>query len=125
MKFSIEKINKLMAGVIVVQLLAISAMAQAEEVGVAGVSDTAIAVDVIVNIDKTSLGFIVDTVAEVQDIREKDIEPPPAFKTEEGRTHFISGLGKIEDRVTILIDVERVLQQKELETIKKNIEGGK
>ncbi len=52
MKFSIEKLNKLMAGVIVVQLLAISAMAQAEEVDVAGVSDTAIAVDVIVNIDK-------------------------------------------------------------------------
>ncbi len=79
---------------------------------------------VIVNIDRTSLGFIVDTVAEVQNIREKDIEPPPAFKTEEGRTHFISGLGKIEERVTILIDVERVLQQKELEKIKKNIEGG-
>ena len=80
---------------------------------------------VIVNIEGTALGFIVDTVAEVQDIREKDIEPPPAFKNEDGRTHFISGLGKIDEKVTILIDVERILQQKELETITKNIKGEK
>ena len=65
---------------------------------------------IIANIDNTSLGFIVDTVAEVQDILEKDIEPPPNFKSDAGKDQYIAGLGKIADRVTILIDVERILK---------------
>ena len=76
---------------------------------------------IIADIDSTSLGFIVDTVAEVQDILEKDIEPPPHFKSDAGRRQYISGLGKIEGMVAILIDVKRILQDEEIETISNKI----
>jgi purine-binding chemotaxis protein CheW len=68
---------------------------------------------VVVEVDKSSMGFIVDTVAEVYDIQEKDIEPAPSFKENEGRGHYISGIGKVENRVTILIDSRLILQEKD------------
>ncbi len=70
---------------------------------------------IIVKIDDTSMGFIVDTVAEVHDIVETNIEPPPSFKSDNGRNHYISGLGKVNERVTILIDAHRLLHDRELE----------
>ena len=73
---------------------------------------------IIVNIDKSSLGFIVDTVAEVYDIPEKDIEPPPDFKTEAEMNQYISGLGKVGGEVKILIDVKKILLEKDIEIIK-------
>ena len=75
---------------------------------------------IIAKIGDTSLGFIVDTVAEVQDILEKDIEPPPAFKSDTGRKQYISGLGKIDEKVVILIDVKKILLDEEIETISNN-----
>jgi purine-binding chemotaxis protein CheW len=72
---------------------------------------------IIVNIDSTSLGIIVDTVAEVHDILETDIDPPPNFRNEEGKNQYILGLGKIGERVTILIDARKILRREELDSI--------
>lgn len=71
---------------------------------------------VVVEVEKSSMGFIVDTVAEVYDIPEKEIEPAPSFKDSEGRGQYISGIGKVEDRATILIDGRLILQEKERNT---------
>lgn len=69
---------------------------------------------IIVKIQDSCVGFIVDTVAEVQDIQDSDIEPPPQFKNSTGRDQYISGLGKVEDRVRILIDVHKLVTEREL-----------
>ncbi len=76
---------------------------------------------IIVNIDESSLGFIVDTVAEVHNILEKNIEPAPNFKTDSGRDHYISGIGKVGEDVTILLDVQKILRERELNTIKTQL----
>ncbi len=73
---------------------------------------------IVVNIDETSIGFVVDTVAEVQDIPEGDIEPAPNFKTKSGKERYISGMGKVGDEVKILLDVSKILYESDLETIK-------
>ena len=75
----------------------------------------------------SSLAFIVDRVAEVQNIQDSDIEPPPNFKKYETRGQYICGLGKVGDEVNILIDVESIFQEKELKTIKEKTkdQGGK
>ena len=54
MKVKMVRLAKLLAALVVVQFLAFSVLAQAEEEGVAEVTDTAVAVDVIVKIDKDS-----------------------------------------------------------------------
>ncbi len=77
---------------------------------------------IIVSIDNSSMGFIVDTVAEVHGILEKDIEPPPNFKMDPARKRYISGLGKVGNEVKILFDVKKILQEKELKLIKNETE---
>jgi purine-binding chemotaxis protein CheW len=76
---------------------------------------------IVVEMSGASMGFIVDTVAEVYDISEKDIEPAPRFKDNEKRGDYISGIGKVEDKVTILIDGCQILQEKECEVVLKNL----
>ncbi|HMA99507.1 MAG TPA: chemotaxis protein CheW [Spirochaetota bacterium] len=74
---------------------------------------------IIVNINDTSIGFLVDTVAEVHDIPEKNIEPAPDFKDNQARNNYIAGLGKVGEEVKILLDAEKMLYSHELEQIKR------
>ena len=64
---------------------------------------------IVVNVDNVSLGFIVDTVAEVHDIVEANIDPAPNFQSDKEQNRYVSGLAKIDDRVVILIDTEKIL----------------
>ena len=71
---------------------------------------------IVVNINETSLGLVVDTVKEVSDIPEKDIQPPPEI-AEGNRQFFIRGLGKVEDEVKILLDAEKLLTKSDLSKV--------
>ncbi|HNX93920.1 MAG TPA: chemotaxis protein CheW, partial [Holophaga sp.] len=62
------------------------------------------------------LGIMVDHVSEVLDIGDSEIEPPPAFGTDL-RADFIQGIGKVNGRFVILLDVEHVLSIEELATL--------
>jgi purine-binding chemotaxis protein CheW len=63
---------------------------------------------IVVNLDDIEVGVIVDRVSEVRDIDGQDIDEPPSFGTAVDAS-FILGMGKASDRVTILLDVARVL----------------
>jgi len=67
--------------------------------------------------EKVQMGIIVDTVEEVQDIAEENIDPAPNFGGEID-TQYIEGMGKEDDRVFILLDIDRVLTEEELVAIK-------
>ena len=66
----------------------------------------------------TQIGIIVDTVEEVTDIDEHDIEPPPHMGHSVG-TDFIRGMGKVEERVKILLDIEKVLTSEDIACIER------
>lgn len=70
---------------------------------------------IVVNLG-TQIGIIVDTVEEVLDIPQDAIEPPPHMGNGVG-TEFIRGMGKIEEKVKILLDIEMVLSADELTSI--------
>jgi purine-binding chemotaxis protein CheW len=70
---------------------------------------------VVVEIDGTSVGLVVDTVNEVADIPEEQVEPAPKSKRKGGS--YIQGIGKIGQEVKILLDINRILYEDELETI--------
>jgi purine-binding chemotaxis protein CheW len=57
---------------------------------------------------KFNTGIVVDRVQEVLDIAGQDIEAAPQFGASVN-TDFILGMGKIGDRVKILLDIDRVL----------------
>jgi purine-binding chemotaxis protein CheW len=74
---------------------------------------------IITRIKETNIGLIVDTVSEVEDIPENNIEPPPEFKSGSGREHYIAGIGKVNDEVKILLDVSKLLQDTDVQEIKE------
>ncbi|MBN1672210.1 MAG: purine-binding chemotaxis protein CheW [Kiritimatiellae bacterium] len=60
-----------------------------------------------------TLGAIVDEVLEVMDVPAEQIAPTPAFGTNVN-TSFIQGIAKIDNTVTILLDIEKVLSSDEI-----------
>ncbi|MCB2212520.1 chemotaxis protein CheW [bacterium] len=65
---------------------------------------------IVVNIRSTSVGLIVDRVAEVIEIPQDHVEEPPNIEMGVAN-HFISGLGRVEDSVKILLDLDVLLFQ--------------
>ncbi len=62
-----------------------------------------------------TMGIIVDEVSEVLDIAAEQIEPPPSFGTAFD-TDYILGMGKIEKKVVMMLDIEKVLAGQQLAT---------
>lgn len=60
-----------------------------------------------------TMGLIVDEVSEVLDVRVEQIEPAPSFGAGVD-TAFILGMGKVGEKVVMLLDVDRVLSVNEL-----------
>jgi purine-binding chemotaxis protein CheW len=61
---------------------------------------------------KELLGLVVEEVREVLHMPNKDIEPAPASAV--GRdAEFITGMGKVGERLIIVIDITRILSQQE------------
>jgi purine-binding chemotaxis protein CheW len=70
------------------------------------------------------IGVVVDAVNEVLEIAAADIEPPPSFGTKI-RTDFIAGMGKVQERFVIILNVNKVLSSEEMALIGQNGEIGK
>jgi purine-binding chemotaxis protein CheW len=78
---------------------------------------------VIVEIEKKSgfltMGVVVDSVSEVLSVKPEDIEPAPSFGTKTD-TSYIEGIAKIKKGVKILLNIDKILTDKEVEILKKN-----
>jgi purine-binding chemotaxis protein CheW len=71
---------------------------------------------VVVNMDSTKIGMIVDAVTEVLTIEDDIVEPPPPMVTSV-ETSFITGIAKVDDRLVILLDLAKVLSSGEKEAL--------
>jgi purine-binding chemotaxis protein CheW len=73
-------------------------------------------VEVTLNGERQDVGVVVDTVNAVLDIPASEIEPPPSFGARL-RTDFIQGMGKVNNKFVILLNVDHVLALDELAEI--------
>ncbi len=67
---------------------------------------------IVVEVAGKTVGFIVDAVTEVLRIPASITEPPPDLITNVN-SEFIKAVGKLEDRLLILIDLEKILSTNE------------
>lgn len=71
---------------------------------------------VVVDVDRQVIGLVVDSVTEVRTIDKSQIVPPlpvgPGIDTE-----FIYGVARLEDRMVVLLDVDRVFNEGEKKII--------
>jgi len=65
---------------------------------------------------KIEIGITVDVVNEVLDISPNEIEVTPSFGTKI-RTDFISGMGKVEGQLLVLLNIEKILDIEELSAV--------
>jgi purine-binding chemotaxis protein CheW len=70
---------------------------------------------VVVEVSGNVLGFIVDSVSEVLRIPGETIEPPPRLGKVE--REYVSGVGKLGDRLLILLDLDRLISDAEKVTV--------
>ncbi|HOK42927.1 MAG TPA: chemotaxis protein CheW [Thermoclostridium caenicola] len=75
----------------------------------------------IVNMDDMLLGFTVDNVTEIVRINDEDIEEtPPTLKDFDHR--FLSGVGKLGDKLILLLDLRKVLTPDEALQVQEIVE---
>ena len=60
-------------------------------------------------------GLMVDEVSEILDISDGYIEPVPKYGSAQIDQEFMSGIGKINEKVIILLDIQKVLSDERAE----------
>jgi purine-binding chemotaxis protein CheW len=77
---------------------------------------------VVVELETRAIGLIVNSASEVLRIKPSDIEPPHNI-FQEGELNFITGVGKLNGRLVMMLDLNRILQSGELRRIEEIAES--
>jgi purine-binding chemotaxis protein CheW len=67
---------------------------------------------------RVTTGVLVDDVSEVVNITAEQIEPPPEFGSSIN-TEFLIGMGKVSQKVVMLLDVDKVFSVQEIAAVQK------
>lgn len=80
---------------------------------------------IIVNVNDIVVGLIVEKIAEVVEIKEEDILPPPSIVIggeEKVQNKYVYAIGKVGDSVKLLVDPDRILKDEDLALMEQAIE---
>lgn len=77
----------------------------------------------VVEVEGKMVGLIVDSASEVLKIPLTEIEHPPNV-FEEGELNYVTGVGKLNGRLIILVDLTKILQRGELRRVGELTEAG-
>ncbi|MCK5659835.1 MAG: chemotaxis protein CheW, partial [Methanosarcinales archaeon] len=69
---------------------------------------------IVVEIGETVVGMIVDSVSEVIRLPASNVEPAPEMITTKIHADYLQGVGKMDERLLILLDLEKVLSDEEM-----------
>ncbi len=64
---------------------------------------------IVMELDGMVAGFVVDSVSEVVDLPESAIQAPPALGGEIAM-HYVAGVGKVDERLLILLNVQEMFK---------------
>lgn len=76
---------------------------------------------VVVDVDDNTVGMLVDSVPEVLRISAEDIDPTPSLIENRIDTRYIEGIGKLEDRLFVLLKLGKVLSPEEVERVEEAV----
>ena len=71
---------------------------------------------IILNVAQRVVGVVVDSVSDVLTLDGASIRPPPEFSATFD-TRYITGLGTVEGRMLILVDIERLLASPDMQLV--------
>ncbi len=67
---------------------------------------------IVVNVHDKTVGCVVDAVTQVMRINRDQIQPPP-LGVAAGAYQYLAGLARLDDRLLILLDIEKVFEAEE------------
>jgi purine-binding chemotaxis protein CheW len=76
---------------------------------------------IIININNRVIGIVVDGVSEVIMLEEDKIKPPPAKLGSGFNTDYLIGLGVLDERMLILIDIDKLMSSDEMGIIDSTV----
>lgn len=79
-------------------------------------------VTIVLNLCDRIVGIVVDGVSDVLALRADQVKPAPDF-TSTLSTKYLLGLGSLDNRMLILVDIEKLLNSDEMEIVEKVAEG--
>lgn len=71
---------------------------------------------IVVEVGNILLGLIVDNISEVISIPDEEIVPPPEIN-KGTESKYIKGIGKVGSNVKLILDCEKLMNDKDVETI--------
>ena len=78
---------------------------------------------IVVDVKSTLVGLIVEKIAEVVEIQDENILPPPSIsRVDRSQNKYVYGIGKVGDSVKLLLDPERLLNDEEQLTSEQGTE---
>ncbi len=70
---------------------------------------------IVINVKSTTVGLIVEKIAEVVEIKDDNILPPPSIGRADKQHHkYVYGIGKVGDSVKLLLDPDKLLNDEDL-----------
>ncbi|WP_043531800.1 chemotaxis protein CheW [Litchfieldella xinjiangensis] len=68
---------------------------------------------IVVNVGERVVGIVVDGVSDVMTLTPEQIKPAPEFGVTLS-SDYLSGLGSLDDRMLVLVDIEKLLNSEEM-----------
>lgn len=75
---------------------------------------------IVIDVKSTVVGLIVEKIAEVVEIREENILPPPSIgRADKVQNKYVYGIGKVGDSVKLLLDPDKLLNDEDISVIEQ------
>lgn len=73
---------------------------------------------IVVNVEDRVVGIVVDGVSDVMTLSPDQIKPAPEFGVTLS-SDFLSGLGSLDDRMLVIVDIDKLLTSDEMELVER------
>lgn len=93
-----------------------------KRIGIDGVERTDQSRIIVAEVGESQLGLVVDSVQDVIKVSQEMISPPPKTVARKVDASFLTGICKLQERLIMLLDLDKVFSDKEMEAITQDTE---
>ncbi len=77
---------------------------------------------IVIQVNTMMVGLIVEKIADVVEIKDSDILPPPTIsRADQGNRKYIYGIGKVGDSVKLLLDPDKLLSDRDMAAVENKL----
>lgn len=75
---------------------------------------------IVINVKETVVGLIIEKIAEVVEIQDENILPPPSIgRADKVQNKYVYGIGRVGDDVKLLLDPDKLINDEDLSVIEQ------